>query len=168
MTFVLRDFDTTFDPTPPSQQELDDARLKLQFYEFVNNILPNLSDDQLHTLVSGIPTHALPAKVDMADPSKVSMLEEVSNLLSVVTAVRNEVMLNGRLKNGVEVKEAMVAVRACVDMIKTLHSFQAEILNIDRIQKIETATVKILKERFSEEAAVEFIDYLEEIMCQES
>ena len=168
MTFELRDFDTTFDPAPPSQMELDDVRLKLQFYEFVNNILPKLSDDQLHTLVSGIPTHALPSKVGMDDPTKVSMLDEVSNLLSIVTAVRNEVMLNGRLKDGVEVKEAMAAVRACVDMIKTLHSFQAGILNIDRIQKIETATVKILKERFSEEAAVEFIDCLEELMCQEN
>lgn len=166
----IRDFDTKKEaahvPAETVALESEEVRIKLQLAEFVDQVLPKLSEHQFHRLLSAVPEHILHAEMEQVDVKGVSIEAEIANLVRGVRAMSQSIMLNGQLKTGIDHKEAASVFKQTADLIKLLIGFQEEIMNIERLKKVEEATLRVFKEHFSDVQSQAFCDHLEALLSE--
>lgn len=132
--------------------EIIDAEAEEGLSEFLRKVLPHLSQDQLFRLVCAIPEEAWPKEelYDGESALDTTLEGQVRRMQTAVRAMYNKVFLNGRIRDGIDVAEAQKVFNACRDSLKNLVGIEQELYTLERMQAVETATVKILKSQFPE------------------
>ncbi|MCB0386764.1 MAG: hypothetical protein KDD43_15325 [Bdellovibrionales bacterium] len=81
--------------------------------------------------------------------------QEIGQMIGAVRALRARVFVNGKLAEGISVKEAKEVINMANPMINTLMKNQKELMSMDRHRAIEQATVDCLKELAADIALLE-------------
>jgi len=75
------------------------------------------------------------------------MSAELSNQLNALQAVRNKIFsVDGRLADGQTIKDAKDFMSSSSALLQLLHKSKAELINIERLQAVEEATIETIKE----------------------
>ena len=116
-----------------------------------------LSPVQIHKL---IPLLAIiPAAEDpQVYGADFDMADEVNQQILAVRAMRESIMEEGRIKDGIATREVKEVIAASNTMLSALMKFHKEIINLHRMRAIEKATIKVLKDMGHEE---KFLEQLE-------
>lgn len=89
---------------------------------------------------------------NVADPpptrfgSEFDLLEEIQTQINAVQILRDRVIQDGELAEGVTVRDAKEALSAATSLITTLNKVYQDIVNASRLRQIELATVEVVKE----------------------
>jgi hypothetical protein len=95
---------------------------------------------------------AFPAPNDPTPPpvtrfgSEFDLLEEIQTQINAVQILRDRVIQDGELAEGVSVRDAKEALSAATSLITTLNKVYQEIVNANRLRQVELATVEVIKE----------------------
>jgi hypothetical protein len=161
-SFMLRDPEP--ETAPPAAAGNDYGVL---LHEFIHDVLPYLTADQYFELVCAIPLeHQIKDEIYEGEESgEITLHGQIRRMQTAVKAMSARVFLNGKVKHGVDVADAQKVFNACTTAFKTLISFESEIYTLERMQAVEKATVKLLKERYPH-LVDEFLSGLEEELSQ--
>lgn len=159
-SFMLRDPE----PAPEaSSGGIEKTDYQAQLHEFIHDVLPYLTPDQYFELVCAIPMeHQIKDEIYEGEESgEITLHGQIRRMQTAVKAMSAKVFVNGKVKHGVDIADAQKVFNACTTAFKTLISFESEIYTLERMQDVEKATVKLLKEKHPE-LVDEFLAGLEE------
>ena len=122
--------------------------LTLQIEKSVSFMLDKinyLTDPQVARLLAALHTDGrLVGSVGV--DGEVDISQEITMLMNTVRALREEVLVNGRIKYGVSIGEAHKVVNACGSMINTLMKHQEKAYSIERSRAVEESIISAIKE----------------------
>ncbi len=165
-------WDEEFDPTIQTRPQ------RPEFYthkNFEETSLGNAVSEVINGLQENlIPKHlleelqaAIPFPMD--DPTdeygvRFNMLREINQQMNIIKGLRSEVFTPaGRLKPGMEFKDAKYVLQANDGMLKTMMQQHEKLVNMERFQKIETAVHQAL-DRLPQEQREVFLQELARIL----
>lgn len=142
--------DTSRTAAPFSPKDLDDHVATLLTYARL------LSERQVERLLEGLGrvfdlggfTAAVTntKSVQSADDETFDVAFEIREQIKAVKAMRQAIMENGRLKEDVTAREGQALVSAASTLLNQLMKHQKEIVNMERVRRLEQAVIEILRE----------------------
>ena len=136
----LQDFDTL-----AGDPEVDiDGKIT----EFIEDILPVLSEDQLRELTEELLALGMvkQGEEEVTYDAQFDMGKEVELQLRTVHALRRQVMVNNRIRKGTTTREVKEVVSTTTTMLNSLMKHHEKLLSMDRQRALEAATISVLKE----------------------
>ena len=132
------------------QAAVDERNALLLKIEQTNNelikLVPELNERQVGALLAALHTAGkFKSEEKLSEGEGFNVAHEVSMLLATVKALREQVILNGAIKQGVSITEAQRVATTCTAMINTLMKHEQELQNMERHRSIEGAVVDTLK-----------------------
>ena len=105
------------------------------------------------------PTDAAP---EVEYGASFDLVQEVERQIAAVRAVRDTVIgEDGKILPGTSSREAKEVIASGSTMLNTLMKFHSQVVNMDRIRRLEASVVEVLKEA-DPELAREVVDKLEQ------
>ena len=123
--------------------ETEMGRIALGLNSFIQEVLPRLSEEQLHRLVSALPAGVLEHSAQDYG-ADFSLAAEIGLQIVAVQNLRQHVFPNGHLREGCNIREAKEVLTTCNVMIKTLMDNHDRVMNMERMRAVEAATVDVL------------------------
>jgi hypothetical protein len=170
MSWDNEDFDPTMKIVPHrpefySHKNFDETKLGQAVSEVLIGLEENLLPPQhLQMLQAAIPY------VDPGDGEygvRFNMLREINQQMNIIKGLRSEVFTpTGKLKPGIEFKDAKYVLQANDGMLKTMMAQHEKLVNMERFQKIETAVHQAL-DRLPQESRELFLEELTRILGSE-
>lgn len=161
------DFDPTIQTKPArpefySHKNFDETSLGKAVSEVILGLDEGLiPKEQLQALQAALP---LVTEDDLEYGAKFNMLQEINQQMNIIKGLRKEVFTaSGRLKTGVDLKDAKYVLQANDGMLKTMMAQHEKLVNMERFQKIETAVHKALDKLPAAEREV-FLEELTRIL----
>lgn len=134
---------------PPAQPGSDPASLAL---DFVLGSLPLYNEEQIRTfyehLLGEIVERNLEEEItgDVSDASKISLDEEMNELIKMVRRMRQNLTRQSAANKSVSNREIRETIGACVTAIKTLTTHQKAIMTLERSRVLESTLIEVLGE----------------------
>lgn len=143
---------------PKVEPGQDPASLAL---DYVLGSLPVYNEEQIRAiyehLLSEIVERNLEEEItgDVSDSSKISLDEEMNELIKMVRRMRQNLSRQAAVNKAVSNREIRETISACVTAIKTLTSHQKAIVTLERNRVLESTLIEVLGE-LDEGAQAEF------------
>lgn len=152
----LEDFDAQSSEAP--------INLEDRVTEFIEEILPLLSEDQLRELTEELLSLGVVKQSDEDEivyDAQFDLGKEIELQLRTVHALRRKVMINNRLRSGATTKEVKDVVSTTTTMLNALMKHHEKMLSMDRQRALESATISVLKELGDEAMINKFFELME-------
>lgn len=116
---------------------------------FIKDVIPNLDEMQFATLLDHVPPEHMPdltgGEGGIYD-ADFDMNKEIGEQIISVRAMRNSIMVHGRIKPNISTREVKEVVASANTMFTTLMKHHETVQGLERHRAVESATVEILKE----------------------
>ncbi len=144
-------FDTSPSAAPKVVAETNDMELMIAVERIINDVIPRLSPEQKWKLRCALPAPENLEEDVVAYGANFSIAGEIDLQVRALRAMREHYMPDGKLREGVPIKEFKDFLSTANQMVKMLISAHEEVMNMERGRLVEAATVDALTEMSTKE-----------------